>query len=70
MATETTAKQILSAIQTMKAATNPDSSTIQEMRNMMATGNEYLLDIMRSNREILTQFGAKLDSINGKLAKL
>jgi len=70
MATETTAKQILSAIQTMKAATNPDSSTIQEMRNMIATGNEYLLDIKRSNREILTQFGAKLDSINGKLAKL
>ena len=70
MATETTAKQILSAIQTMKAATNPDSSTIQEMRNMMATGNEYLLDIKRSNREILTLFGAKLDSINGKLAKL
>lgn len=70
MATETTAKQILSAIQTMKAATNPDSSTIQEMRNMMATGNEYLLDIKRSNREILTKFGAKLDSINGKLAKL
>ena len=70
MATETTAKQILSAIQTMKAATSPDSSTILEMRNMMATGNEYLLDIKRSNREILTQFGAVLNSINGKLAKL
>ena len=70
MATETTAKQILSAIQSMKAATNPDSSTILEMRNMMATGNEYLLDIKRSNREILTQFGAVLNSINGKLAKL
>ena len=60
--------QILQTLQTMGGITSSSSS--EEMRNMMMLANEYLLDIKRSNREILDQFSVKLDSINQKLSRL
>lgn len=63
-------QQILATLQGMGGVTDPSSTTLTEMRNMMMTGNEYLLDIKRSNREILTQFGARLEQINNNLNRL
>ncbi len=60
--------QILQTLQTMGGITSSSSS--EEMRNRMMLANEYLLDIKRSNREILDQFSVKLDSINQKLSRL
>lgn len=63
-------QQILATLQTMGSLTSPDNPVILEMRGLMAIGNEYLLDIKRSNREILESFGARLSSIDGKLSRL
>ncbi len=63
-------QQILATLQTMGSLTSPDNPVILEMRGLMAIGNEYLLDIKRSNREILENFGARLSSIDGKLSRL
>lgn len=63
-------QQILSTLQTMGQITSPTNPTLLEMRNMFSTANEYLLDIKRSNREILDSFSVKIDSIIGKLKRL
>lgn len=60
--------QILQTLQTMGGLTSMGASN--ESRNMMMLANEYLLDIKRSNREMLDQFSVKLDSINQKLSRL
>jgi hypothetical protein len=60
--------QILQTLQTMGGITGAGSS--EEMTNILKASNEYLLDIKRSNREILNQFSVKLDTIAQKLARL
>lgn len=62
--------QILATLQQMSGLTSTDNPLLSEMRGLMAIGNEYLLDIKRSNREILTSFGAKLSSIDSKLNRV
>ncbi len=61
--------QILAMLQSMSGISNPNGNTVREIRMMMNTTNEYLLDIRRSNRQILEQFGLRLDSINDRLAR-
>ena len=70
MATETTAKEIYAVMQDAYRLLSPNAETLQNVRNLIATGNEYLLAIKRSNEAILSQFGGILSSINGKLARL
>lgn len=62
--------QILNTLQAMGGITSPNSGLAEQLRNMMMLSNEYLLDIKRSNREMLDSFGVKLDSINSKLSRL
>lgn len=62
--------QILNTLQAMGGITSPDNAFAEQMRNAMMLSNEYLLDIKRSNREILDRFGTRLDSINQKLSRL
>lgn len=63
-------QQILSTLQAMSGITSPDGDTVREIRSMLGTTNEYLLDLKRSNRAILTQFGERLDTIVSRLKTL
>lgn len=63
-------QQILATLQQMSGLTSPDSSVVAEIRGLVSIGNEYLLDIKRSNREMLTQFGQRLSSIDSKLNRV
>lgn len=63
-------QQILATLQAMSGITSPNGDTVREIRNMLSVSNEYLLDIKRSNREILKKFGAKLDNIVGRLDRV
>ena len=62
--------QILQALQTYLGITSPGSDTAAEMRSILEKSNEHLLDIKKSNREILEKFSVMLASINNKLSKL
>lgn len=63
--------QILSTLQGMAGITSTDGGeTAREIRTLLGTTNEYLLDIKRSNRAMLEQFGVKLDNITQKLQRL
>lgn len=62
--------QILNTLQAMGGITSPNSGLAEQLRNMMMLSNEYLLDIKRSNREIQSEFGSVLNSINNKLSRL
>ena len=62
--------QILATLQQMSGLTSPNSSVVAEIRGLVSIGNEYLLDIKRSNREMLTQFGQRLSSIDSKLNRV
>ncbi len=64
-------EQILSTLRGMNGITSSGGGdTIREIRQLLNTTNEYLLDIRRSNRAILDQFGAKIDNIISKLTRL
>jgi CHAD domain-containing protein len=62
--------QILATLQAMSGITSPNGDTVREIRSTLNTTNEYLLDIKRSNKDILNQFGEKLDNIINKLSDL
>lgn len=62
--------QILTTLQTMTGITTPNNDTVKAIRTMLATTNEYLLDIKRSNRLILEQFGITLEAIKEQLSKI
>ena len=62
--------QILATLQAMTGITSPNGDTVKEIRTMLNTTNEYLLDIKRSNRSILNLFGEKLDTIITRLQGL
>ena len=62
--------QILATLQAMSGITSPNGDTVKEIRAMLNTTNEYLLDIKRSNRQILEQFGIKLDAIKERLSRI
>lgn len=62
--------QILATLQAMTGITSPNGDTVKEIRTMLNTTNEYLLDIKRSNRSILNQFGERLDTIISRLQGL
>lgn len=62
--------QILATLQAMTGITSPNGDTVKEIRTMLNTTNEYLLDIKRSNRSILNQFGERLDTIITRLQGL
>ena len=64
-------QKILSTLQGMEGLTSSDGGeTVKEIRTLLGTTNEYLLDIKRSNRSMLEQFGVKLDNITNKLQRL
>lgn len=60
-------EQILATLRGMTGITTPSGDTVKEIRTMLNTSNEYLLDIKRSNRSILNLFGEKLDTIISRL---
>ncbi|MBQ4393291.1 MAG: tape measure protein [Prevotella sp.] len=63
-------QQILATLRGMTGITTPGGETVREIRSLLNTTNEYLLDIKRSNRAMLDQFGSKIDNIIGKLTRL
>lgn len=63
-------EQILATLRGLTGITSPGGDTVKEIRSLLNTSNEYLLDIKRTNRAILEQFGMKIDNIIGKLTKL
>ena len=63
-------EQILATLRGLTGITSPGGDTVKEIRSLLNTTNEYLLDIKRTNRSILEQFGMKIDNIIGKLTKL
>ena len=63
-------EQILATLRGMTGITSPGGDTVKEIRSLLNTSNEYLLDIKRTNRAILEQFGMKIDNIISKLTKL
>lgn len=65
-----TSKQILAALQNLGSLNLPDGDTVKEIRGLIKIGNGYLCEIRDSNASILQRFGEKLDSIDGKLARL
>ena len=60
-------KQILYTLQNMSGITSGDNSDFQEIRGLIGVSNDYLLDIKRSNREILEGFSTKIDKIINQL---
>ena len=56
-------QQIMAYLDTLNSLVSPNSNFLQDIRNMMMSTNEYLLDIKRSNREILNTFGEKIDNV-------
>lgn len=60
-------EQILATLQTMAGMTSPDNQDVREIRNLLMTTNDYLLDIKKSNREILSsmveQFEVAINAI-------
>lgn len=60
-------EQILATLQTMAGMTSPDNQDVREIRNLLMTTNDYLLDIKKSNREILNsmveQFEVAINAI-------
>ena len=60
-------EQILATLRGMTGITTPGGDTVKEIRTLLNTSNEYLLDIKRSNRTILNLFGEKLDTIISRL---
>ena len=63
-------EQILATLRGLTGITSPGGDTVKEIRSLLNTTNEYLLDIKRTNRAILEQFGMKIDNIISKLTKL
>ena len=64
-------QQILATLRTMGGLTSVSGGdTVKEIRSLLNTTNEYLLDIKRSNRSILEQFGMKIDNIVNQLRKI
>ena len=63
-------EQILATLRGLTGITTPGGDTVKEIRSLLNTTNEYLLDIKRSNRAILEQFGLKIDNIISKLTKI
>ena len=62
-----TADAIRTTLATLSSVGTPGGTEVKEIRNMMITTNQYLLDIQKSNRAILNNFGTKMDSIIDKL---
>lgn len=65
-----TRRLILENIQTMNGLVSGNNAMVSEIRNIILTSNEYLLDIKKSNRSIYDEFGVKMDSIIQKLEDL
>ena len=63
-------QQILATLRGMTGITSPGGDTVKEIRSLLNTSNEYLLDIKRTNRAILDRFGVKIDTIISKLTRL
>ena len=63
-------QQILATLQGMSGLTSAENPMLTEIRGLAAVRNEYLLDIKRSNREILAYLSQKLDQINNNLNRL
>ena len=63
-------QQILSTLQAMAGITSPQNDYGSQIFMRLGTTNEYLLDIKKSNKDMLESFGMKLDSINMKLSRL
>ena len=55
--------QILDTLNAMQQISSPNGAVTAEIRNLVQTSNEYLLDIKKSNRLILDNFGQKMDDI-------
>lgn len=56
-------QDILSNLSTMNSLTAERNGTVSELRLLAMTRNEYLLDIKKSNREILTAMTEKMDDV-------
>ena len=54
-------EQILATLQTMAGMTSPDNQDVREIRNLLMITNDYLLDIKKSNREILNSMVEQLE---------
>lgn len=60
---------IIQNINTMHDITRSNGVLLSEIRNGIGVSNEYLLDIKKSNREILTAMNTRLDNMNNLIEK-
>lgn len=63
-------REILYTLQTMTGITAPDNADVREIRNMLGTTNDYLLDIKRSNREILDSMVLQFEKVITSLTNI
>ena len=63
----TMAASIISFMDTLKSLGSGSSPEVTEIRNMMVSTNEYLLNISNSHKKVISTFGGKLDEIIDKL---
>lgn len=64
-----TGELIAANLQTMNDIASANGSVVREIRNLIGTSNEYLLDIKKSNREILSAMTTRLDNMNNLIEK-
>ncbi len=64
-------QQIAAYLDTLNSIVSPNGTDVRDIRNMMITTNEYLLDIKKSNREMIQHFEERMTSmynlVNDKL---
>ena len=54
---------ILASLSSLQTATDARGLVVNEIRSLAQIRNEYLLDIKKSNREMLDSFGQKMDDM-------
>lgn len=56
-------EQIAAYIEMLNSIVSPNGTDVRDIRNMMVTTNEYLLDIKKSNRELVSHFDERMTTI-------
>lgn len=60
---------IIENLRSIADITSSNGSTTREIRELVKTSNEYLMDIKKSNREILDAMTTRLDNMNNLIEK-
>ena len=63
-------QQILTVLQNMSGISTPKNDELESIRMLAVTRNEYLLDIKRTNRDILNLLGNEISGIKNELQRI